>query len=136
MSGPRVRDVPIGTLRKLGSKPMTRWEPRDSYLVPVPRGDIAPERWCRWCYVNNRYSVQLSLVDTEVGEVTHLWIRAHDGSMPRSWSDMQRIKNDLGGGPERVAVEVFPPASELIDSANMAHLWVYPAGFTLPFRLR
>lgn len=137
MSGPRIRDVPIGVLRKLAAKPMTSWEPRDASAVPVPRATLAPnERWCRFCYVNNRYSVQLSLVETSVGEITHLWIRAHDGNMPRSWSDLQRIKNDLGGGPERVAVEVFPPASELVDSANMAHLWVYPPDYVMPFRLR
>lgn len=85
--------------------------------------------------INNRYSVQVSVVETELGAITHLWIRAHDGTMPRSWRDLQRIKDDLVGA-ERVAVEVFPPTSELVDSANMAHLWVYPPGHVLPFGLR
>jgi hypothetical protein len=55
--------------------------------------------------------------------------------MVRSWADMQRIKNELVG-PERVAVEVFPPVSELVDQANIAHLWVLPEGFALPFSLK
>jgi hypothetical protein len=47
---------------------------------------------------------------------------------------MQRIKNELAG-PERVAVEVYPPVSQLVDHANMYHLWVFEAGFALPFGL-
>lgn len=135
MSGPRIRDVPVGALRKMGAKPMTEWEYRDAAEVPNPRCRLhANERWLRDYFVNNRYSVQLSVVTCEIGEVLHLWIRAHDGSMPRSWSDLQRIKNELSG-PDRVAVEVFPAVEELVDSANMAHLWVLPLGHSLPFRL-
>lgn len=123
----------------MGAKPMTPWEHRDARQVRVPRAVLHDgERWTDDCWVNNRYSVQVSLVSlvaTAWGDVTHLWVREHAGGMPRSWSDLQRIKNELTG-PERVAVEVFPPVSQLIDSANMAHLWVYPSGFTLPFRLR
>lgn len=107
MSGPRVRDVPIGALRRLGAKPMTAWQHRDARTVPSPRAVLhAGERWLDDVWINNRYSVQLSVVGTTLDAVVHLWIRAHDGSMPRSWSDLQRIKNDLMG-PERVAVEVF-----------------------------
>jgi hypothetical protein len=135
MSGPRIRDMSPRALRILAAKPMTPWELRDARKVPVPRAELRPnERWLPDCYVNSRYSVQISLVATAYGDVTHLWIRAHDGSMPRSWRDLQRIKDELVG-PERVAVEVFPPESELGDSANMAHLWVYPTGHVLPFRL-
>lgn len=136
MGGPRIREVPRGVLRKLGAKPMTPWEYRDASKVDHPRGELhdAGERWLDDCFVNNRYSVQVSLLATDIGLITHLWIRAHDGTMPRAWRDLQRIKNELVG-PERLAVEVFPPESELVDSANMAHLWVYPEGYALPFRL-
>ena len=70
-----------------------------------------------------------------LGAITHLWIRRHDGEMPRSWSDMQRIKNEVCGA-DRTGVEVFPPQDELVDQANMAHLWVYPADYVMPFSLR
>ncbi len=112
MGGPRLRDMPIGVLRK---------------MVRAPMSSIA--------YVNSRYSVQVSFVETAIGKVCHLWIRQHDGEMPRAWSDLQRIKNAIAG-PECTAVEVFPPESELVDSANMAHLWVYPPGWVMPFRLQ
>lgn len=136
MSGLRIRDVPVGALRKTGAKPMTPWEKRDACAVNVPRAALrGSEEWTPTCYVNNRYSVQVSTTPIGYGQsIIHLWIRAHDGTMPRSWSDLQRIKNDLVG-PDRLAVEVFPPVSELVDQANMAHLWVYPAGHVLPFGL-
>jgi hypothetical protein len=86
-------------------------------------------------YLNNRYSVQISDEATDWGLVVHLWIQRHDGDMVRSWADMQRIKNELVG-PNRVGVEVFPPVKELLDQANIAHIWVMPEGFVLPFTLK
>jgi hypothetical protein len=47
---------------------------------------------------------------------------------------MQRIKDTLAG-PDRAAVEVYPPASEVVDQANMYHLWVLPPGARLCFGL-
>jgi hypothetical protein len=64
----------------------------------------------------------------------HLWIRRHDGKMTNSWSELQRIKNELTHS-ERTAVQVYPKESQLVDEANMAHLWVYPENYNLPFRL-
>lgn len=134
MSGPRLRDLPIGVLRRMAREPMTPFEKQDVSGIPG-RVELTPnEHWSPFAYVNNRYSVQVSFVSTAVGKVTHFWIRHHAGEMPRSWMDMQRIKNELAGS-DATAVEVFPPQAELVDSANMAHLWVYPADFVMPFRL-
>jgi len=86
---------------------------------------------------NNLYAVWVSVVDTPWGKVDHLWIRRHDGQAIHSWSDFQRIKREvLFGGAERTAVEVYPPQAELVDQANMYHLWVLPAGCRLPFSLK
>lgn len=83
---------------------------------------------------NNHHSVQVSDVETAWGTVRHLWIRRHDAKPINEWSTLQRIKNELAG-PERTAVEVFPAVSQLVDSANMYHLWVLPEGMQLPFTL-
>lgn len=99
----------------------------------VERGGM---RWRSHCFVNNRYSVQITDEDTDWGPVVHLWIRRHDGSPTRSWSDLQTIKNELvEDGEKSVAVEVFPPVAELVDQANMTHLWVLPNTVSLPFAL-
>jgi len=119
-------------LKKLMKKPFGAWEKRPiSTAHPSrPRGP----RWREECFLNNRYSVQISDSETRWGSVVHLWIGRHDKTMPRSWMELQRIKNELVG-EDRVAVEVFPEQDQFVNEANMAHLWVLPEGFCLPFTL-
>lgn len=137
MKAARLRDMRIAELRRMVRGPMTAFEEQNLHErsdLP-PRVELAPnETWSHLVYVNSRYGVQVSAVVTPIGIVTHLWIRHHAGEMP-PWRDLQAIKNQLAG-PDRVAVEVFPPEADLVDEANMAHLWVYPDGFVLPFGLR
>lgn len=83
---------------------------------------------------NNHFSVVVFQHVTAWGLVEQLQVQRHDGAPIRSWSDMQRIKDELAG-PERVAVEVYPAADEVHDAANAYHLWVLPSGFRLPFSL-
>lgn len=80
---------------------------------------------------NNIYSVQVFRRSDawEGGEVLHLAIRRHDGHEVEAWSDLQRIRNEIVGA-ERVAIEVYPSDAEVIDSANMRHLFVLPEGVT------
>lgn len=40
-----------------------------------------------------------------------------------SWDDLQRLKRECGHG-ERDAVEIFPADEDLVNHANMRHLWV------------
>ncbi len=61
-------------------------------------------------------------------------VRRHDEKPIRSWTDMQRVKNELMG-PDRIAVEVYPKESQRVDVANIYHLWVLPDGMKLPFGL-
>ena len=83
-------------------------------------------------WVNCHYIVQVSThCFPGYGEVTHLWIRNNDGSTRHDWAELQRIKDELVG-KHCVGIEVFPPADKLIDSANMYHLWCWPAS-RVPF---
>lgn len=122
-------------IRKLSAKPFGPWERRDTPPEAMVRYERDADHFRPYGFLNNRYSVQISDEATDWGLVIHLWIRRHDGEMVRSWADMQRIKNELVG-EERVALEVFPATSQLIDNANIAHLWVLPEGFSLPFSLK
>jgi hypothetical protein len=92
-----------------------------------------------WCnggvFVDRHYCVLVGGLQTAWGCVTRLAVARHDKHPLRSWADLQRIKNEVAG-PERVAVEVFPPEAELVDEANFYHLWALPEGFELPFRVR
>ena len=42
-----------------------------------------------------------------------------------SWDDLQRIKNECGFA-DLWAVEAFPPQDDVINVANMRHLWLLP----------
>ena len=124
-------------LRRLARAMWSTWELRRVETDHPMRPTLGPnEFWLERCWLNNRYSVQHSIYvcDGAWGEVDHLWIRRHDGEPSRSWADLQRIKDELLG-VDRVALEVFPAAAALVDSANMYHLWSPPAGFALPFKL-
>lgn len=84
--------------------------------------------------IGYQYAVMTRKVQTDWGEVIHACIRNTDNSdIP--WSEKQRIKNELLG-EERTAIEVFPAVSDLVDEANMYHLWILPAGMRLPFGLK
>lgn len=124
-------------LRELAKGPMGPWELRPIPVDHEGRPELGDGRefWRPECYLNNRYSVSWSVFVCELGEVDHLWIRRHDGDPARSWADLQAIKNHVLGD-ERVALEVFPAVSQLVDAANMYHLWSPPAGFSLPFAAR
>lgn len=108
----------------------SEWEQRN-YLVGH---ELAPHGMTKCC-LNNKYSVQFFNYITDWGIVEHLIIRRHDTKPIHSWYDLQRIKNELVGS-DRTAVEVYPAESNLVDDANLYHLWVLPEGFKLPFGLK
>jgi hypothetical protein len=118
--------------RRRQKRPQRRaWQPlqrasvtRDQYEqfdVPVP------DR----CYVNDLYSV---FVHELPHDVLHISFHRHNRAPVRDWRHFQQIKNEVAG-PERVAVEVFPAESELVDAANEYHLFVWPRDVEFPFRL-
>lgn len=96
----------------------------------APYGIHVPPGLKRAC-LNQVYSVMFFEVVTPWGFVDHLMIRRHDGDTLVTWVDKQRIKDELVG-TERTAVEVYPARGDLVDGANLYHLWVLPAGFILP----
>ena len=127
----------IGTTREV--KEMQRqliagmrgpWTPWDHARMPdgqCPFGAHIVHR-------NNYYTVLEAQRVTEWGAVAHLAIRRHDEKMTDSWKDKQRIKDTLKGAIF-TAIEVFPTENDLIDEANMAHLWVLPTTTPIPFGL-
>lgn len=62
---------------------------------------------------------RLSIIRAALKPGGHRW---EDGI---SWDDMQRLKSECGYG-DRWAVELFPPDDDVVDVANMRHLWILP----------
>jgi hypothetical protein len=125
----------MSTKRKV--QKATPWQP----LRPAESKD--PDVWARngmrapdRIYVNNLFSVYVR----EIGKgALHISFHRHSRGAVRDWRHFQAIKNEVAG-PERLAVEVFPPESMLVDEANEYHLWVFSEGsegefpFLLPGR--
>lgn len=87
-----------------------------------------------WTSIDGQYAVMSRPVDTEWGAVIHACIRNLD-STDIPWAVKQQIKNELFGY-EATAIEVFPAETDLVDEANMYHIWILPEGFEIPFGLR
>ncbi|SLK16651.1 MULTISPECIES: DUF7694 domain-containing protein [unclassified Paenibacillus] len=83
---------------------------------------------------DGKYAVMTREVETDWGTVTHACIRNIEGT-DICWSEKQRIKDELLG-VERTAIEVFPKRSEVVDEANMYHLWVLPVQMQMPFSIK
>jgi hypothetical protein len=50
-----------------------------------------------------------------------------------TWDELQRLKREAGYGDQE-AVEVYPADADVVDVANIRHLWIVPAG--MPFTWR
>lgn len=86
--------------------------------------------------LNSRYQVNMRLMRGEApfGDILHLSIKRLDKERVgvERYRDFQRIKTELVG-PEYEAVEIYPAYGDEIDTANQYHLWVFRAGYKLPF---
>ena len=86
-----------------------------------------------WAKKNSKYVVMgRSPIKTEIGIIKPIMIRHNTGGAIHSWSDIQRIKNELFG-EESHAVEYYPKVSELVDDKNIYHVWILEPDYKAPF---
>ncbi len=108
------------------SRATGEWGPWER--IDLPNG--APGLgWCREIRAAHR-NAAFAVLDRPVNGARHLAVSSLSGVRP-SWWEMQRIKNELAG-ESATAVEVYPPQAEVVDGADMFHIWVVAA---LPFSL-
>ncbi len=60
----------------------------------------------------------------------HLKIKRFDSKDGITWDELQAIKDERF--PNHTAVEIYPPHDEIVNEANIRHLWIVPNGLTLP----
>jgi len=65
------------------------------------------------------------------GMTEHLKVRRVDGSEGIPWDVLQMVKN-TAFGPTVAAVEIYPDWNDVVDDANMRHLWRVPDELRLP----
>lgn len=81
-----------------------------------------------------RLDLDVQCLDREIegiGHVVHIKIRRSNGKDGLTWDELQEVKSDAGYG-DRAAIEVYPRQDEIVNYANIRHLWVLPDGFPCP----
>lgn len=49
-----------------------------------------------------------------------------------TWDELQQVKAEAGYGLH-AAVELYPPLNQVVNVANLRHLWVFPLGYVPSF---
>jgi hypothetical protein len=62
---------------------------------------------------------------------SHLRVSRRDGKDGIGWDELQSVKNEVFG-EEATCVEVYPPEGEVVNDANIRHLWLVPPGTFIP----
>lgn len=136
MSNRAARRAAVSQARRRGS-----WEWQNVRIDPAQLAYFPAVRNIRQALRNDLYIVQVYEVDTELGMVIHLAIRtvAGAGSLggrggEPPWRDLQRIKNEVVS-EHAEAVQVYPRQGDVVDKADMYHLFVMPPTWRIPFGL-
>ncbi len=125
-----VVEVPIDLDFDPATFDATRWTPLVKVSVRVPDSLTSQEREPlkeAEHFANCRYLVARRFCGEDPGRLGKLWhlsIRENDRGHRHDWRDFQLIKNELVG-PEAEGIEIYPPESRLVDSANQDHLFVF-----------
>ncbi len=75
------------------------------------------------------YAAQVVVSYTSLGPINHLKVRRHDGKTNcLTWDELMVIKNEMLG-EDACAIELFPCECDVVNEANIRHLWELPEGF-------
>lgn len=88
-----------------------------------PSNTAAPDR----LFMNNVLTVQLF---NEKSGMVRLSVKSHDGKGGLEWDLLQQIKNDVGYSKCQ-AIEIYPSSKDVVNVANMRHLWVLPTALDI-----
>lgn len=101
---------------------------RPKALAPVPRSEwlasqYDPKRFAVW--LSRSFLVQIFTEDSGVRLSVNRVSIAGNGRWKDeiSWEELQEIKRTVGYG-DQYAIEVYPPEKDIVNVANMRHLWV------------
>ncbi|ANH49077.1 DUF7694 domain-containing protein [Tritonibacter mobilis] len=96
-----------------------------------PPGSVGSVGWAGSITTAHRNRVFCVLDRMDFSGARHLAVSSLSEIRP-TWREMQRIKDEIAG-PDATAIEVYPPHAEIVDQADMFHIWVVPG--PLPFSL-
>lgn len=100
-----------------------------------PDSQLPPEKWPNEVWRSRDY---LCCIYYRENGVERLSINrtSHNGERfddNITWDDLQRLKSECGRG-DRDAVEIYPADGDVVNVANLRHLFVLPEPFPLTWR--
>lgn len=113
--------------RRLAKKQATKYPARLT-RVPLDRWPDSPSSASRInVWLSRHYLVQGF---AEMGDIVRLTVCSTTPSADSwadglTWDELMEIKRQCGYG-HRAAVEIYPDDSNIVNVANMRHLWVLP----------
>jgi hypothetical protein len=75
--------------------------------------------------VSNAFVQEMNLVMTDWGQLLYIRIR-RENYEELSWREVWEVFKSRY--PDQWAVQFFPPAADLVDDANIFHLYVFDVG--------
>lgn len=89
---------------------------------PIDKPARVIDVWRSKKYVVQVYSEDNGIIRLSINRTTR-----HGGNWAdkMTWDELQQIKADVGYG-DSFAVEVYPSDKDVINVANMRHLWILP----------
>lgn len=97
--------------------PKEQWPAYPAGASKIPYAVLRSRFFLVQCYQEPDGVTRLSVARAEIDTSTGRW---KDGI---TWDELQEIKRQVGLG-EYMAVEIFPADRDVINVANMRHLWV------------
>ncbi|MBN2591725.1 MAG: hypothetical protein JXA96_17800 [Sedimentisphaerales bacterium] len=80
------------------------------------------------------YIVEKHSVKENLDFAFSLTIKRIDKKTIRSWRILQNIKNAIAG-EDSVAIEIYPRESEVTDTGNLYHLWVFRSEISVKVKI-
>jgi len=95
--------------------------PKDQWPLDISNNLVERIRVLR----NNKFLVQIFSEKTSIRISVSRTELGKDGKWSEniSWDDLQLIKHKIGFG-DRMAVEIYPMDIDVVNVANMRHLWI------------
>ena len=106
--------------------PRSEWPPSS---VPPERRPI--EVWRSRDFLVQVFKYSDEVERLSVNRTSHNGERFVDGI---TWGELQNLKSECGRG-DKDAVEIFPRDQDVVNVANMRHLWVFATMFPLAWRM-
>lgn len=106
--------------------PRDEWPPIFDSLVVAPDAIFRSSRFLAQVFEEKDGAARISIQRTMIDDLG-AWL---DGT---TWDELMRIKNQCGYAA-CWAVEIYPPDDEVVNVANMRHLWLLPEAPTFAWR--